>query len=158
MNELWRLHLFECPSVCQVCFFILNGWMESNQTCWMTCLNKWGMQEHIYFSICTMTHPNPKAGAESVCKGKIFASMFLYISFTLIWYVTWPCTEKADFWPCPNSHSSSRVSYRGLQLKSCLICVLSFVPFSGWNFLTKNIDNWLSYQLLHNYIFDIDPT
>ena len=56
------------------------------------------MQQHhvrkkFYFDLLT---PYP---GSVVSAGKIFATMFLYSWFSLIWYVTWPCPEKVKFWP-----------------------------------------------------------
>ena len=56
------------------------------------------MQQHhvrkkFYFDLLT---PYPGSG---VSAGKIFATMFLYSWFSLIWYVTWPCPGKVKFWP-----------------------------------------------------------
>ena len=40
--------------------------------------------------------PTPRV--KGVCKGKIFAGMLLYTSLPLlIWYATWPYSEKDDF-------------------------------------------------------------
>ena len=40
----------------------------------------------------------PHSGVRNVCKGEIFACMMLScISFPLIWYATWPYSEKVDF-------------------------------------------------------------
>ena len=30
--------------------------------------------------------------------GKMFATMLLYSWFTLIWYATWHCSKKVEFW------------------------------------------------------------
>ena len=35
-------------------------------------------------------------GVKGVCKGKPFACMLLFASFPLIWYATWPYSEKVD--------------------------------------------------------------
>ena len=40
---------------------------------------------------------DPTPGVKGVCKDKILASMLLYASFPLIWYATWPYSEKVDF-------------------------------------------------------------
>ena len=40
---------------------------------------------------------DPTPGVKGVCKGKTFASMLLYAIFPLIWYATWPYSEKLDF-------------------------------------------------------------
>ena len=32
---------------------------------------------------------------------KIFITMFVHQWFSLIWYATWPCSEKVEFWPRP---------------------------------------------------------
>ena len=34
---------------------------------------------------------------EGVCKERIRACMVLYAPFPLIWYTTWPCSEKVAF-------------------------------------------------------------
>ena len=45
--------------------------------------------------ICTFRYltfqPDPEI--RGVCKVKLFASMFIYVSFPLIWYATWPHLE-----------------------------------------------------------------
>ena len=38
-------------------------------------------------------------GKESA--SKIFGTMLLHLFFFLIWFATWPCSEKVEFWPNP---------------------------------------------------------
>ena len=40
----------------------------------------------------------PHPGLKGVCYGKRFASMLLYASLSLIWYATWPYSEKLGFY------------------------------------------------------------
>ena len=37
--------------------------------------------------------------ASGMTAGKIFATMLLHLWLSLIWYITWPCSEKVDLWP-----------------------------------------------------------
>ena len=44
------------------------------------------------------TDPIPRVGGGgSVSASKIFATMLVHSWFSLIWYVTWPCSEKVNF-------------------------------------------------------------
>ena len=44
--------------------------------------------------------PTRSSGSEGKgSAGKIFATMLLHSWFSLIWYATWPCSEKVEFWP-----------------------------------------------------------
>ena len=40
----------------------------------------------------------PLDPTEGVREGKIFSSIMLYVSFPLIWYATWPYSDKIYFW------------------------------------------------------------
>ena len=48
----------------------------------------------------------------SECKGKIFARILSYISFPLIWYATWPYSEKVDHRPGPDPKSLYQGSHQ----------------------------------------------
>ena len=54
------------------------------------------------FSLCLLSENkltfDPTQGSR-VCKDIMCACMLLYSSFPLIWYATWSCSEKVEFWP-----------------------------------------------------------
>ena len=41
----------------------------------------------------------PTTGFNGEWIDKIFASTLVYVTFHLIWYATWPYSEKVDIWP-----------------------------------------------------------
>ena len=55
----------------------------------------------------------------NVCKDKICACVVLYAPFLLIWYATWPYSEKVEFWPPLHAQV--------FKLKPCLICFISIM-------------------------------
>ena len=57
--------------------------------------------------------------------GKIVATMLLHSGFILMWYATWPCSEKVEFWnliPITGSGGEYDWAIRGLRAKYLLQC------------------------------------
>ena len=47
-------------------------------------------------------------GRGSGSASKIFATMFVHSWFSLIWYITWLCSEKIELWPTDPIHRTGR--------------------------------------------------
>ena len=80
--------------VCEqnICYHIAASVVSFNLICNMTTFRK---------DIVWPFDPTP--WVEGVSVGKIFATMLLLASSALIWYATWPNSEKVQFWPLPVS-------------------------------------------------------
>ena len=74
--------------------------------------------------------------------GKIFATMLVHFWFSLIWYATWPCSEKVDFWPIDRVRG-----FGGSAGKIFATMLLHFViPF---NLISNTTMSWKSWILTY---------
>ena len=74
-----------------ICYHVAASVVSFNLICNMTTFRK-------RYSLTFWPHP---LGRGCVC-GQIFATMLLPASSALIWYATWPYSEKVNFWPRPH--------------------------------------------------------
>ena len=67
--------------------------------------------------------PLPGSG-EGRSADKIFATMLLHSLYPLIWYATWPCSEKVEFWPFDPQGRGGVAMWGGgvLRTKNLLPC------------------------------------
>ena len=90
-----------------ICYHVAAFVIPFNLICDMT----------MFWKCCNLTFwPNPP-GSGSGSTGKIFATMLLNVTVPLIWYATWPYSEKVEFWPLPHPLSPPRGSDPGLWSK-----------------------------------------
>ena len=84
-------------------------------------------------------------GIEGASKDKSITCVLLYVSFALIWYATWPFSERKLFWPF-NHTQGSRVRVRP---KILLACCLIFQPF---NLICNMTIFWKSWFLTNSEV------
>ena len=72
-----------------ICYHVAAFVILFNLICNMTVF--WKSQILTYWS-------HLQGDGEGGSAGKIFATMLLHLWFSLIWYATWPCSEKVKFW------------------------------------------------------------
>ena len=87
--------------------------------------------------------------------GKIFATLLLHLWFSLIWYATWPCSDKVEFWPfdpTPQVHSVGES--QALDRKSLLICFIFIVPLSACEISVKILTNYWVIAKVNYLTFD----
>ena len=88
---------------------------------------KFDRQQDYFQKKIVLTFWPPPPGVEAACKDKIIACMLLYVSFSLLWYATWPFSEeKKLFWPFDPTQGS-RV---WLRAKCCLYVVVHLILFN----------------------------
>ena len=121
-DPIWRWGILKGQNMC------LQGAICSvsfNLTCNMTTFRK--------KNVLTFDHIPGVAG---VWKDRVLACMLLRSSFPLIWYATWPCIEKAEFWPFgPTPRVRCRRSLWSSYLLPCYcIChSLCFNILKSWS-------------------------
>ena len=73
------------------------------------------------------TDPIPRVGGGgSWSASKIFTTMLVHSWFSLIWYVTWLCSEKFELWPTDPIHRTGR-GVRGVCAKTICYHVGAFL-------------------------------
>ena len=110
--------------------------------------------------------PHPQCRGVGGSAGKIFATMLLHVSFSLVWYATWPYSvchnSKFKSWlrlnfdlltPSPRTSAPSPKSTQGGQtqafnLKSLLICFVFIVPLFACEISVKKY--WQLNELMRN--------
>ena len=65
-------------------------------------------------------------------QAKIFSTMLLHQWFPLIWYATWPSSEKVKFYLWLQPLGPPRGQTQAFDQKSGLICFLFIVPLSAF--------------------------
>ena len=89
---------------------------------------------------------DPTPWVEGVSVSKIFAIMLLPASSALIWYATWPYSEKKfNFDPCPTPLVHPTGSDTGLQTEIPFDMFLIYCCSVCMQYFSKNIINCLSY-------------
>ena len=72
--------------------------------------------------------------------GKILLVCYSTHQFdTSVWYATWPCCEKLNFWPRPTPQVPPQRVFLGSQSKSCSICFTSITTEYMCTFSHKNL-------------------
>ena len=86
----------------------------------------------IWYATCLLSEKkcfdvDPTQGVEGVWKDIICACMLLHLWFQLIWYATWPCSEKVEFWPFdPTPASAGRELWVQNSCYHVAACVIPF--------------------------------
>ena len=102
----------------------------------LDCIDSWSLYPYLFW-------PHPQDGR--VSWGKTFAAMLLHSWFTLIWFATWPCFEKVDFWPFesnPRVRGGLHVKY----LRPC--CCIRDSLYTLRNSLQLQARIWASFSLI----------
>ena len=102
-----------------ICYHVAAFLIPFNLICNMTMFGKGWI-------LTVWPHPRVRGSAD-----KIFATMLLHVLFPLIWYATWPCSEKVEFWPFePTPYVNPGGRRQAFYRKSRLICFIFIVPLS----------------------------
>ena len=84
--------------------------------------------------------PSPGLRGKGGSAGKILDTMILHLWLPLIWYATWPCSEKVELWPFdPNPRVREVVGLQAKNLQPCccirdslyFICNMTLL-WKGW--------------------------
>ena len=112
----------------------------------------------MFWKSCILTlRPPVLAGGGGGSAGKIFPTMLLHVCFLLIWYATWPYSEKGEFWafePTTYVHPGDQID--AFDLKPRLICFLIILPLSACDNSVKMLTtDWVIVKFQY---FTFDPT
>ena len=93
--------------------------------------------------------PTPKfALNKGVSASKIFVTMLLHTWFPLIWYATWPCSDKTDFFYLLTPYPRVMEEEGGLSAKICYHVAAFMIPFNLICNMTMFDKSWLLTYLL----------
>ena len=119
-----------------ICYHVAASVVSFNWICNMTTFRK----KYIVWPF------DPTPWVEGVSVGKIFATMLLQKSSALIWYATWPYSEKSlILTSAPPPKSTQQARTQAFKLKSRLICFISIAALPVCKISAKNINNCHSY-------------